>query len=250
MEGSHTDRTTRRILNFAYALYVVTILVVLAYGYLVMPGWVGVAGKSFWDYLVFLVPLGISVQLALFASMQSSDRARIEEERAHRQHTIEEEKAQESAVQTYLDQLASLVAQSGSHTLQESAEVRPLVTARTRMLLNQVDGYRKKNVLQFLYEGRLIQGNPPTVSLRGADLREVNLGYVDLSSANLSGANLQRADLTGANLTGARLMDADLKDANLKDANLERTIMPDGQNYDDWLKSKDRGEDGEHSDPS
>jgi len=33
-------------------------------------------------------------------------------------------------------------------------------------------------------------------------------------------------------------------------ASLEGTTMPDGQKYEDWLKSRGRGQDGETSGPS
>jgi hypothetical protein len=226
------------------------------YGYLVQPAWVGVADKTFWDFLVLLVPVAISAQIALFTAQQTSEQHRAEEEKSHRQHMLESERAQESAVQTYADQLASLLAQSGSHTLQESDELRLLVTARTRMLLNQADTYRKKNVLLFLYDAGLIQGNPPIVGLRGADLSIINLSYVDLSSANLSSANLQGADLTGTTLEDVNLKGADLSDATVTQEQLDQAyslkgaIMPNGQKYEDWLKSKGSGENGENRGPS
>jgi uncharacterized protein YjbI with pentapeptide repeats len=112
-------------------------------------------------------------------------------------------------------------------------------------------------------------------NLSGADLMLAKLGGADLRDANLSGANiwwayLRDADLRGANLHGAVLWRADLRGANLVRADLtdadlsevkgitneeleqhagslERTTMPNGQKYEDWLKSKDRGEDGENT---
>jgi uncharacterized protein YjbI with pentapeptide repeats len=73
----------------------------------------------------------------------------------------------------------------------------------------------------------------------------------DLSGANLSGANLSRADLHGANLQRANLQRANLTLANFQEAAgitneeleqqarfLEGATMPDGQKYEDWLKSR------------
>jgi uncharacterized protein YjbI with pentapeptide repeats len=118
-------------------------------------------------------------------------------------------------------------------------------------------------------------------------LREIDLTDADLSEAGLFGANLSYAALDNANLSGALLMAADLSDATLKKANLsgaslnhtdlsdanltqaygskglitaellveegailEGATMPDGQKYEDWLKSKGGGEDGENGGPS
>ena len=114
--------------------------------------------------------------------------------------------------------------------------------------------------------------------LTDADLRDADLsGGADLSDANLSGANLSGADLSDANLRNANLSDADLRNANLRNANLtyadlsyanlveakfwteeqltaarslKGATMPNGQQYEDWLKGKEsRGEDGKNSGP-
>jgi uncharacterized protein YjbI with pentapeptide repeats len=110
-------------------------------------------------------------------------------------------------------------------------------------------------------------GADRVASLFGADLSGAYLGAANLSAADLRRANLSTADLRRANLSGAFLIDADLRRANLSGANLQDAsglfnqpgfkagslqgaIMPNGQQYEDWLKSKGRGEDGENSGPS
>jgi uncharacterized protein YjbI with pentapeptide repeats len=79
-----------------------------------------------------------------------------------------------------------------------------------------------------------------------------------ISGANLVGAQLTWADLRGANLEGAVLRGARLIRTNLRldrgvtGEQLEEakvhydTIMPKGQKYGDWLKSKGGREDGEN----
>jgi hypothetical protein len=122
------------------------------------------------------------------------------------------------------------------------------------------------------------------IYLEGADLLDANLSDADLSWVNLSGARLLGANLHGANLGGAYLVEAnlgqaDLSEANLSEANvgganlggakgwtveqltavryLEGATMPDGQilksfdipdvpTFEEWLKSKGRGKDGEN----
>jgi uncharacterized protein YjbI with pentapeptide repeats len=86
-------------------------------------------------------------------------------------------------------------------------------------------------------------------NLIGADLSDGNLFSADLSDANLIGADLSRADLSGANLVGANLENANLSGAEgITNEELEQQAvslvgadMPNGQNYEDWLKSKDSG---------
>ena len=85
----------------------------------------------------------------------------------------------------------------------------------------------------------------------------------DLHGADLTGTRLFRTDLGWANLSGATLRNARLQEANLHRAigitneqveqqtlNLRDATMPNGQKYEDWLKSKGSGEDGENTGPS
>jgi uncharacterized protein YjbI with pentapeptide repeats len=65
-------------------------------------------------------------------------------------------------------------------------------------------------------------------------------------------ANLSHSDLTDADLTDADLSLANLRDAvgvtkeqlEQQAASLEGATMPNGQKYEDWLKSKGSREDG------
>jgi uncharacterized protein YjbI with pentapeptide repeats len=101
--------------------------------------------------------------------------------------------------------------------------------------------------------------------LRGADLREADLSGANLSQANLSEADLSEAHLIEADLSGANLLETNLSradlykanlteadglPANLSEANLSEAILDHGIKYEDWFKSKGRGEGGENSGPS
>jgi uncharacterized protein YjbI with pentapeptide repeats len=89
-------------------------------------------------------------------------------------------------------------------------------------------------------------------SLIGADLSDANLFSADLSDANLIGADLSRSVLDNANLSNAVLDNANLGSADgitnaeleLQAVSLEGADMPNGQQYEDWLKSEPRKEDG------
>jgi uncharacterized protein YjbI with pentapeptide repeats len=100
-------------------------------------------------------------------------------------------------------------------------------------------------------------------TLAGAWLHKTRLGAADLTNADLTDADLKEADLKDAVLTDAVLTDANLTEANLTNAvgitseelakraySLKGATMPNGKKYEDWLKSKDRREDGEDSSSS
>jgi uncharacterized protein YjbI with pentapeptide repeats len=65
------------------------------------------------------------------------------------------------------------------------------------------------------------------------------------TSLDLYEANLQRADLRKADLQEANLLEANVTDEQLAyTRSLQGATMPDGQEYEDWLKSKGSREDG------
>jgi uncharacterized protein YjbI with pentapeptide repeats len=70
----------------------------------------------------------------------------------------------------------------------------------------------------------------------------------DLAEASLRGADLSGADRVEADLQGADLLRVNVTDEQLAEVkSLEDTTMPNGQKYEDWLKSKNREEDGKNS---
>ena len=113
-----------------------------------------------------------------------------------------------------------------------------------------------------LFYANLGYANLGNANLSGATLIKVDMSRVNLSDAHLNYATLVEADLSGVNLSRTDLSGAELERANLSGASgitnenlmrqtfrLEGATMPNGQKYEDWLKSKDRGEDGENSSP-
>jgi hypothetical protein len=134
---------------------------------------------------------------------------------------IAERRTQDEALQAYLDQMGQLLLDKDRPLRQskEDDEVRTLARARTLTLLSRLDRTRKRSAVQFLYESGLV---------------DTERRIVDLTGADLSRANLSDAD----GITNEVLAQ---QAKSLKDA-----TMPNGQKYEDWLKSKDRGEDGEN----
>jgi uncharacterized protein YjbI with pentapeptide repeats len=115
--------------------------------------------------------------------------------------------------------------------------------------------------------------------LRGANLSAATLTFANLSHADLSGADLSRTPeglgvvLWGADLRFANLSEVDLSGVAMGGVNLMSakgwneeqlenasslhefedmmiSIMPNGQSHQDWLRNKDRGEEGENGNPS
>jgi uncharacterized protein YjbI with pentapeptide repeats len=81
-------------------------------------------------------------------------------------------------------------------------------------------------------EAELIEANLSEAYMIGADLSEAVLLNVELSNAVLDNANLSGAE----GISNEELAQ--------QSTFLEGATMPNGQKYEDWLKSKDRESDG------
>jgi uncharacterized protein YjbI with pentapeptide repeats len=146
------------------------------------------------------------------------------------------------------------------HKVGRFDSVRVLARARTVGVLWKLDSNRKRSLMQFLHEAKLIRREEldregeeivnPVIGLSGADLKDGYLRWLDLSKADLrgadlKGANLRNADLRSSDLSGADLEDSDLRDAllgeaedqegaalqgaDLRGANLKGALLDDGQ---------------------
>jgi uncharacterized protein YjbI with pentapeptide repeats len=145
-----------------------------------------------------------------------------EQEHRERALNLQKQRAQEDALQTYINDMGYLLLNREMPLRQseEDSEARTLARARTLTVLLTLDGDRKRSVVQFLHESLLIDKYKPVVSLTFADLREANLSGADLDGADLRGADLSKANLSGADLNGANLNLGDLREATLSKANL------------------------------
>jgi len=239
---ARSNRVVRWILvSAALALVVEVFVGILYYGYTARLAWVGVSRKTFWDYLrLLIVPTAITIGVTLLNWMQS-ERARkaedaqqeLERESAEasrkRELDVAERRTQADSLQAYLNQIGQLLLDR-RRPLRESAtdsDVSILARARTLTVLTRLDASRKRSVLQFLYEARLIKRGHVVVDLRQADLSEADLIAIKLHRAYMCEADLRKATLSAADLSEADLSDADLSEADLSAANLRRADLRD-----------------------
>jgi uncharacterized protein YjbI with pentapeptide repeats len=190
----------------------------------------GLRGKTAWDWLqLLIVPLVLAViGFTLTSAQQSAQQLRIEQQRA-----------QEAALQGYLDTMKELLLDENLRSAGPDSSVRALANAQTSVTLERVDPSRKEVILRLLNDAHLIDANASLINLDGADLSYVHLDHMDFSDTDLSGADLSGAHLTGADLTNADLTNADLTSAEgitkekleRQAKSLEGAIMPDGTKH-------------------
>jgi uncharacterized protein YjbI with pentapeptide repeats len=148
---------------------------------------------------------------------------------------LEDQRAHEAALQRYLEQVGKLLIQHP-----QPANLGKVARAQTLAVLKglQGDRDRKRVLVLFLSESKLLDKDRHDFNLRLADLSDADLGGLrdeilrcknlsetHLEHANLSDTDLRHTDLTGAYLTGANLSQADLDKADLHGADLGKADL-------------------------
>jgi uncharacterized protein YjbI with pentapeptide repeats len=212
----------------------------------------GFRGMTVRNWLELLVVPLVLLGIGLLFQIQQME---VEQRRLEAAQHIEEQRAQDEALQTYLEQMGQMLLDKDRPLRQskEGDEVQLLARARTVTILRRLDSARNRDILQFLREARLVPSNrydiqEHIVKLDASNLSEANLKGANLDSFSLQGTDLSGADLrdaylawsflhnaklNGANLRGANLHgdpdqsgdDADLSDADLSDANLSEADL-------------------------
>jgi uncharacterized protein YjbI with pentapeptide repeats len=235
------------------AILVVLLLIRISYGH----SWTGFGqdkvkehvepAKTLWDWLdLLIIPVVIAIGGFLFNSSQN-----------RATQAAAERRSLDDTLQAYLDGMAQLITDKEQplHSAKPGDSLSTLARARTLTVLRRLDSGRKRRVLEFLYESRLIDKeqallneselierqhniislrqanlrgtNLYMVYLRKADLREADLKWADMYGARLYGADLREADLRWADLSVAHLIGADLRQANLQEADLRWAHLDD-----------------------
>jgi len=204
--------------------------------------------KTLWDWLdLLIVPIVLALGGYLFTRSENRRTQDIADQQRDLDRQIADDRRQDDTLQAYLDGMSQLLTDKDRplHEAQLGDSLSTIARARTLTVLSRLDGDRKRSVVQFLYEAKLIskdravldlkeadlsganlsEGHLPGAYLRWTRLREANLCMTDLrdadlSEADLGGGDLRRTNLSNANLNGAGLREADLRWANLPDADL------------------------------
>src|SRR5829696_2679186 len=158
--------------------------------------WTGFGDKTLWEWVQLLSALAMPVVLALAGFWFTT-----QQEKSGRE--IEEQRAQDAALQAYLDQMSTLMLDTDQDLRNSDAdsEVQTLARARTATVIQRLDADRNRNVIRFLQEANLTGDGQSSISfLTAADLQGARLEGVDLSTIDLSGTDLSGADLSEADL--------------------------------------------------
>ena len=233
---------------------VLAILVIL--GYTLGWQWVGVVefnyqsapdtvyerSKTLWEWMeLLIIPLVLAFGVAWLNKTERENDRELAKKKDQTDRQLAIDRQRQTLLEGYLDKMTTLLLDKelGSATAEEDEDednlaptrslevVRDLARTRTLIAVGNLDGVRKAQVIQFLYESELLYGatREPIVNLSLADLSEMQMAYAELNLINLSRVNLAYADLSWARLKGANLYNTTLREANLRGINLERANL-------------------------
>src|SRR5215208_1334374 len=209
-------------------------------------------GMTVRNWLPIVAALLVPLVIALGIWQITWQLDKIENQRAEAERQLAEQRAQDEALQAYLDQMSHLMLDRKLLEAEPGGSVHTLAQARTSTAILILDGEHNESVTHFLINSglavrsedsaRLLRGSSLShAKLSGAHLANADLGDADLSDADLSNALLLNANLIGTDLSGAdlsnalldnadliaHLANADLSDANLIGADLSRADLSD-----------------------
>jgi uncharacterized protein YjbI with pentapeptide repeats len=196
---------------------------------------------TFWQVVgTLLIPLGGGLLIA-WGGFKFSQKQR------ERDEVLENQQAQDTAIQSYIDQMSDLLVDRHLRSLPTGSDIHKLAEARTLEVLLGLDGERKRRPLKLVYGLGLINNRLHTAQRDGApldvenpslnnpdsgerdgallDLENLSLDHADLTELSLRDACLRFADLRGADLQGSDLRGANLSYADLRGANLTNTDL-------------------------
>jgi uncharacterized protein YjbI with pentapeptide repeats len=198
------------------------LVIVLFGGYKLNWAWTGFNGvdktdKTLYDWLQLLIIPAIIAFVGLWYSQVQKNT----------EQKIADDNQKEEALQGYINEMSTLLLEKNLRKSNAEDEVSIIGSVRTLTVLRRLDKFRKRAVIEFLYESGLIQKGKCVIKLKKAQLHEANLSLMDLHDADLHGAFLFGSDLRRANLCGSDLSEADLDSANLENADLTNADLSD-----------------------
>src|SRR5918993_196539 len=128
---------------------------------------------------LLIVPLALVVIGLLFTMLQDARQQEIENQRAEAERELAEQRAQDEALQAYLDQMSQLMLDRKLLEAEQGTPLYTLAQARTSTLILRLDSEHNESVTRFLINSGLALSSESSARL----LREITLSHATLSNA-------------------------------------------------------------------
>src|SRR5215217_6478819 len=190
-------------------------------------------GTTVRDWLPIAGALLVSVVIALGSWSITWQLEKHENQRAETERELAEQRAQDEALQAYLDQMSQLILdrklleiEQGNPVHEQGDPVHTLAQARTSTAILGLDAEHNESVTHFLItSGLSVRTKDSARLLRGSTLSHAKLSGAHLPNADLGDADLSGADLSNALMVNANLIVADLSGADLSDSLLDNADL-------------------------
>jgi uncharacterized protein YjbI with pentapeptide repeats len=170
--------------------------------------------KTLWDWLdLLIIPLVLSGVAWFVKSSNEASNVKKENERS-----------KNNILDNYITVMTELVLNRKIISSEEDYRIAAIARTRTILALENLDGSRKGQVIQFLYETSLISANP-IIDLNGMNIRDAEINNIVLTDAEIRGAYFNNSSLINANLEGAILIGSDFENSNLSGTKLKNTDL-------------------------
>src|SRR5215217_7707410 len=165
----------------ALGFSVTAIIVLLAIGGAAR-SWTGFRGKTVWDFLqLLIVPLVVAVIGLWFATQQDARQQQFENQRSDAERKFADQRAQDEALQAYLDQMSQLILDRKLLEAEQGTPLYTLAQARTSTVILRLDAEHNESVTRFLINSGLAESSEASPRL----LREITLLHATLGDAYL-----------------------------------------------------------------
>lgn len=222
----------RHLFNISVIVVLVGIITLVAYWAIApeqSPLWTGFAAyddktqgpraKTLWDWLgLLIVPLFLSLAAWLLSATEKAV-----------ERSAESNKRKQEALEGFFAKISELLLTHNLIDPGTDQKVRNLARNWSLVTFRILDGERKAEAMQFLYEAGLLNKSP-IINLNGADLRrgefeESILSEVEIRGAYFNGACMRRAILRNSDFRGCNFSGVDLRGAALEKTNLSCAIL-------------------------
>lgn len=210
-----------------YVLYVIGLLAVLVIVCLVaiyadiFPDWVGLNGKTVWDLAeLMVVPFTLTIGGVLIGRLLDKNQKKMARE-AQLQNILE----------SYYDRMSNLIIEKKLQDDENASNgVKNMARAFTSTALNQLNGRRQDQIIQFLYNCNLIIGDEPRIAI-GA-----------VSQSPITGGIFRGANMANVNLKGVKFISCDFRGARFDDSHLHGVIFIRCKMQNSVFRNTDCGE--------
>jgi hypothetical protein len=117
--------------------------------------YLGFRGKTVWDWLPIGIAFLIPLVIALGTWRITTEQGKLEDQRAETERVLAEQRAQDEALQAYLDQMSQLMLDRNLLEAEPGDPVHTLAQARTSTAILRLDAEHNESVTLFLINSGL-----------------------------------------------------------------------------------------------